>query len=138
MTIYERLQKECAKKGISITSLCLNATGNKGNLATWKNNNGNMRSDYLVNCAKILNVSTDFLLGLEPEQKFSNNIMNGVNSAVVQGDNNSHLFVRNNSEHTLSDDEAELLRIFELLDVKKRHHLLDVAFTLEEEMKEKN
>ena len=63
MTVFERLQKFCNAKGISITALCLQATGNKGNLATWKNNNGHMRSDYLLKCADILGVSTDCLLG---------------------------------------------------------------------------
>ena len=60
--MYERLKQICEQKGYTITKLCVEATGNKGNLQTWKNNNGHMRSDYLLNCAKILGVSTDYLL----------------------------------------------------------------------------
>ncbi len=60
--MYERLKQLCEEKGFTITRLCVEATGNKGNLKTWKNNNGHMRSDYLLNCAKLLGVSTDFLL----------------------------------------------------------------------------
>ena len=60
--MYERLKELCEQKGTTITRLCIEATGNSGNLQTWKNNNGHMRSDYLLNCAKILGVSTDFLL----------------------------------------------------------------------------
>lgn len=63
MTVLSRLQTLCDARDISITALCLAATGNKGNLNTWKKNNGNMRSDYLSKCADILGVSTDFLLG---------------------------------------------------------------------------
>lgn len=60
--LYERLKKTCEEKGTTITRLCVEATGNKGNLVTWKNNKGHMRSDYLLNCSKILGVSADYLL----------------------------------------------------------------------------
>lgn len=71
MTVYERLQEECQKKGRTITSLCLQVTGNKGNLATWKNNEGNMRSDYLLKCAEILETTTDYLLGNNIEHNYT-------------------------------------------------------------------
>ena len=63
MTVYERLLELCQQKNTTITSLCLQATGNKGNLQTWKNNNGYMRSDYLLSCADILGCSADYILG---------------------------------------------------------------------------
>lgn len=63
MTVYERLLELCKKKNTTITALCLQATGNKGNLQTWKNNNGHMKSDYLLKCANILDCSTDYILG---------------------------------------------------------------------------
>lgn len=63
MTVYQKLQNICKEKGISITSLCLQSTGNKGNLQTWKNNDGYMRSDYLSKCADLLECSTDYILG---------------------------------------------------------------------------
>lgn len=71
MTVLQKLKDRCKEKGITITSLCLKSTGNKGNLQTWKNNNGHMRSDYLANCADILECSTDYLLGLSdtPERQ---------------------------------------------------------------------
>ena len=60
--LYERLISICAQKGISITNLCVQATGSKGNLTTWKN--GNMRLDHLIKCSEILNLSTDYILGI--------------------------------------------------------------------------
>ena len=63
MNVYERLKKLCEANNTSITALCLKVTGNKGNLTTWKNNNGQMRSDYLAKCADELGCSTDYLLG---------------------------------------------------------------------------
>jgi hypothetical protein len=41
--------------------------------------------------------------------------------------------VRNGGERILSDEAVELLRVYELLDVKRRMKLLDFAFKLEEE-----
>lgn len=55
-------------------------------------------------------------------------------SAVVQGNNATTLIVRNGGVHEreLSDEETELLRIYELLGVKGRHALMAAAFELEE------
>lgn len=61
--MYERLKQICKEKGTTVTELCAQATGSSGNLATWKK--GYMRSDYLLNCARILGVSTDYILGIE-------------------------------------------------------------------------
>lgn len=61
--MLERLKKLCKENNTNITALCVEVTGSKGNLATW--NKGHMRSDYLLKCAEILNVSTDYLLGKE-------------------------------------------------------------------------
>ena len=59
--MYERLQMLCAAKGMSVSALCMQVTGSKGNLSTWKK--GYMRSDYLCQCCDILDVSADYLLG---------------------------------------------------------------------------
>lgn len=71
--MYERLKQICKEKGTTVTELCAQATGSSGNLATWKK--GYMRSDYLLNCARILGVSTDYILGIE-ERKESKMIRN--------------------------------------------------------------
>ena len=63
MTVLERLKKICKLKNTSLTALCIQSTGSKGNLSTWKNNDGHMRSDYLAKCADILGCTTDYLLG---------------------------------------------------------------------------
>ena len=52
----------------------------------------------------------------------------------MQGNNATTLIVRNGATHEreLSDEETELLRIYELLGVKGRHALMAAAFELEE------
>lgn len=59
--VIQRIKELCSEKGITITKLCVNVTGSKGNLTTW--NKGNIRSDYLVKIAEYFDVSVDYLLG---------------------------------------------------------------------------
>lgn len=61
MPICERIENLCVNEGISITQLCEEVTGSRGNLSTWRK--GNVRNDYLIKIAKRFNVSTDYLLG---------------------------------------------------------------------------
>lgn len=58
--MYELLKQLCQERNTNISNLCIEATGNSGNLATWRK--GHMRSDYLAKCADILGVSTDYIL----------------------------------------------------------------------------
>jgi transcriptional regulator with XRE-family HTH domain len=61
--MYKLLLELCKKKGISITSLCLEITGSSGNLNTWKK--GNINPMALSKIADYFQVSTDYLLGRE-------------------------------------------------------------------------
>ena len=61
--MFEIMEKLCKENGISITALCVQLTGSKGNLATWKK--GNIRSEQLSQIADYFGVTTDYLLGKE-------------------------------------------------------------------------
>ena len=87
--MYELLKSLCLERGINVTELCKQVTGNSGNLATWKK--GYMRSDYLKRAAEILNVSADYLLG-RTEQK--NTSMN--NGSVINSGSNNNIQNGNN------------------------------------------
>ncbi len=59
--MYELIKSLCNENGISITYLCEQITGSKGNLQTWKKDN--IRSATLKKIAEYFDVSTDYLLG---------------------------------------------------------------------------
>lgn len=93
-----------------------------------------MLSKNLARIADYLNCSVDYLLGRTDEPSTVSNVIGGnvTGGAVVQGYHNSNVTV-NSSERKLTDEEIELLRLFNSLDVKRRIKLLDYGFALEDE-----
>lgn len=85
--------------------------------------------------ASFLGVSPVYLMGDSDDRNCS--AANIHNSAVVQGNTATTLIVRNGGVHEreLSDHEAELLRIFESLDVRGQTALLSAAYEIEEKFK---
>lgn len=96
----------------------------------------NMTQEPMLNTvdllARFFDVSPVYLIGQTDNRSCS--ASNISNSAVVQGNNATTLIVRNGGVHEreLSDEEIELLRIYEFLGVKGRHALMTAAFELEE------
>jgi transcriptional regulator with XRE-family HTH domain len=97
----------------------------------------------IVNLRKLANyfsVSSDFLLGNEKKPEYSVYNSGSISEgAVVQGQNLGTVMVNNGDKaHVwpISDEAAELVKVYELLDVKRRHKLLDLAFSLEYERKQ--
>lgn len=85
--------------------------------------------------AQFFGVSPVYLMGQTDDRGCS--ASNISNSAVVQGNTATTLIVRNGNtrERELSEDEAELLRIFATLGSRDRHVLMQLAFDLEEKQK---
>jgi len=101
---------------------------------TWKTRGSNPPSELIYLIADFFSVSIEWLLTGESPHKGTVHVSGSVsNGSVVQGVNNGNFVVHNGQERGLSDEAAELLRIYESLDVKKRMNLLKVAFELEEE-----
>ncbi len=106
--MYELLEKMCREKGITITKLCVDITGSKGNLATWKK--GNINPTSLVKIADFFGVSTDFLLGrtkVTGTQAINNNGMVEISGTQAN--------VINNSKQSLDEMSTELLKRFNSL-----------------------
>jgi len=83
--IYKRLEYLCDKNNIKMTPLCLEITGSRGNLDTWKK--GNIRNDFLIKISEKFNVSTDYLLCRTDDSTppGSNNLMPPSNNLSIGG-----------------------------------------------------
>ncbi|WFD12248.1 helix-turn-helix domain-containing protein [Tepidibacter hydrothermalis] len=102
-------------------------------VSDWINKGSSPKLDHLCRISEFFNVSLDFLLlGKEISQQSASNISN---SAIVQGNHATTLIVRNGEtkERELTEQEIELLRIYNGLDIKKQTLLLSAAFKFEEE-----
>ena len=64
--MYERVIELAKKKGLSISKLERLADLANGTISQWKD--GDARGRNIVKIAKILEVSTDYLLGMTEEQ----------------------------------------------------------------------
>jgi len=97
----------------------------------------NITAINLARIADYLDCSVDYLLGRTDDPLPSTNVIDGnvTGGAVVQGSSHSSVVVHNGGERALTEEEAELLRLFNAVDVKRRMKLLNLAFSLEEEAK---
>ena len=87
-----------------------------------------LRTDKMQKLAGALDTSVDYLMGWTKNNVNVGSV--GTNNGVIgQNSGNIHL------EQERSKEEAELLRIFNGLDVKRRMELLMTAIRLEEESK---
>ena len=79
-----------------------------------------------------------YLIG-DSDDRSCNTASNIQQSAIVQGNHATTLIVKNGGffERELNDNEVELLRILEVLDVKGRTALMAYAFELEEKQKQR-
>ena len=135
MTISKRLIGLMAERNISKAQLAKGTGISPRTIGDWEKKGTNPASDKIARISDFLGVNTHWLLtGNEDPANNSVHVSGSVSGgAVVQGINNGSVIVRNGNEILLPDDISEILRIAESLDIKRRHRLLDLAFTLESE-----
>lgn len=85
-----------------------------------------LRTDKMQKLAAALNTSVDYLMGWTENNVSVNSV--GTNNGVI-GQNSGEIHITQKR----SKEEAELLRIFNSLDVKSRSKLMAFAWSLEEE-----
>jgi len=88
----------------------------------------------LARIADYLDCSVDYLLGRteQPSSTVNNIEGNVTGNAVMQGSHSSNVTVTNGAS-ALTEEETELLRLFQSLDVKKRVKILNFCYSLEDE-----
>lgn len=129
--VFDLLEKQSKKQVELANHLGLTTSTVNG----WRQENRNPSSDLIIPICKFFNIAPEFLLTGEERQSGSVHVSGSVSGgAVVQGVNHGRVIIRNGHERVLSDEAAELLRVYEILDVKRRIELLNKAFILENEM----
>ena len=128
----KRLAGLIAQNGINMNKLSSATDISSGLIHYYVKGEKKPSLENLIKISKYFRVSSDYLLGLsnEKDEKPAFNAANVNNSAVRHREPLSLPL----SPPPSSDEEAELLRIFSLLGVRRRHKLLNLAFSLEEEL----
>lgn len=122
------LRNGSAKSSVSLAPL---STSTRWGVVT------DLKASQIELMAEALGVCPEYLVCWTDDPTIARNTASNIhNSAVVQGNSATTLIVKNGHsvERELSEEEVELLRIFEALDVKGRTALLSAAFDLEEKI----
>ncbi len=129
---YKQVLALCMERGISPTKLALDIGLSTSTPNGWKKGSVPQPST-LKKIADYFGVNIEYLTEGKPQ----NTAANVSHSAVVQGNHATTLIVKNGGiiERELSDQAAELLKIYETLDVRRQTLLLSRAFELDEEVK---
>lgn len=128
MTINERVFGLITDRRCTQKSLADFIGVNERNVATWKMRGTDPPARHICRIAEFFGVSVEWLLTGEDHPRTS-----FVNNGSVSGNLGPHhgtLIVRNGGERELSDECAELLHIYEGLDVRRRVSLLKCAIDL--------
>jgi transcriptional regulator with XRE-family HTH domain len=127
--VAERVTELARQHKISINKLLLENGLGKSAIDNMKA--GRMPSaDRLAIIARALGTDSYYLLGMGAPESLC--ISDDITSSnVVQGTNQGTLTVRNGNERSISDEEVELLRIYNSLDVRTRHQLMAATFEFE-------
>lgn len=134
-----RLRSLRVEHGLSMDAFCEQYNArmgqhlSKSTVSRWENKTQEPMISTVASVAAFFDVAPLWLMGQSDDRGcYASNIQN---SAVVQGNNARTLIVRNGKEPevSLSEQEAELLRVFQSLSVKGQAKLLTYAFELENE-----
>lgn len=130
MTMYEKIQALCKKEGFEISNLGEHIPGitiTKGSISKWKTG-AKPRASTLKKIADYFNVSSDYLTSDE-----SIDMQSVTNNNGIIGHTHAPVTIINGSERKLTDQEVELLNIFETLSVMNQAKLLVFANELQQQ-----
>lgn len=104
-------------------------------VSDWLKRGTSPKIEKIYRIAEFFSVSFDYLF--TGEEAKNNQATNISNSAIVQENHATTLIVRNreSKERELSEQEIELLRIFNSSNIKKQTTLMSFAFNIEDELK---
>ncbi len=137
----QRLRQLREERGLSMDAFCEKYNEMKGSrlskstVSRWENGSQEPMLSTVASLADFFGVAPTYLIGNSDDRNCT--ASNIQNSAVVQGNKATTLIVRNGGIHEreLSDQTAELIRIFESLDVRGQTLMLSFAYEMETQHK---
>ena len=124
MTTYEKIQMLCKKEGFEISNLGDHIPGlniTKGSISKWKTG-AVPRASTIKSIAEYFNVTPEYLTDNE-----SVSVQSVQDNHGIIGHAHAPVTIINGSERKLSDQEVELLNIFEKLSVIEQAKLIVYA-----------
>ena len=138
MAFLETVLSIMNKKNISKNKILTDLKLSKSSFIDWQNRGTIPGGETLVKIADYLNCSVDYLLGRTDnpiKTVSSNDFSNSTITNSTVGTNSAKITVQNNQKNELSEQSAELLKIFENLNIREQTKLLSFAFELESQNK---
>ena len=128
---FSQLQKLCKERGTTPSTVSRELGYSMGSVGHWKKG-ATPSGDKVVPFADYFGVTTDYLLKGDDNANGTVNFFGSASDGAIQGVNNGSVIVHNGQQQAISDEAAELLRVYNSLDIKKRIKLLETAFSLED------
>jgi transcriptional regulator with XRE-family HTH domain len=122
-SFFAIVQRLCAQKGISVTALGEALNLSKATTSGWRKGS-QPQAKTIKAIGEYFGVSVDYLMGSDGQQHIIND-----NHGVI-GNTHAPLTIINGSEHQLSEQESEMLRIFTQLSVVQQAKVLVYASEL--------
>jgi len=126
MTFYEKVQALCAEKGVSVTKLATSLGFSSSTPNNWQKMNGLPRSSTVKAVADYFGVSVDYLTSNDESVQ----IKNVQDNHGIIGHTHAPVTINNGSDRKLSEQEIELLDIFNSLSILDRAKLIVYASEL--------
>ena len=127
MTFHDRVNALCAERGISITKLASELGFSSSTPNNWRDMAGLPRAKTVKAVADYFGVSVDYLKG----DDVAVNVETVQDNHGIIGHTHAPVTIVNGNERKLSEQEMELLSIFEQLSVMDRAKLLVFANELQ-------
>lgn len=131
MTFYEKVQALCAEKGVSVTKLATSLGFSSSTPNNWQKMNGLPRSSTVKAVADYFGVSVDYLTSNDESVQ----IKNVQDNHGIIGHTHAPVTINNGSDRKLSEQEIELLDIFNSLSILDRAKLIVYASDLKAKAK---
>lgn len=126
MTFYEKVQALCAEKGVSVTKLATSLGFSSSTPNNWQKMNGLPRSSTVKAVADYFGVSVDYLTSNDESVQ----IKNVQDNHGIIGHTHAPVTINNGDSRKLSEQEIELLDIFNSLSILDRAKLIVYASEL--------